>query len=301
MSSIPILNKPKQKRYFTQDTEDAIIEYNKSDNSIFKSRIYELKIHYAFFKLTENLIHTFKFYNTDVEDLTDLQHELIIFLLSKIHLFNHRKNIQDRLKKIIIKEFKEEYDLNFEEYVGDVDRVTQTQINDFLSMLKISDKCREKLSKLTPPKAFSYFGTIAKRWLIVYNKKNYTKKIDISPIEDIEQDEKFSNNIDLDIHTKEKLSYQEKLSNFVDLYSNYCYDNIEKIFPDEEEAKIADAILQLFRKRNTLSIFNKKALYIYIRDKVDVKTPKITKVADELEVIFTTTYIQYLDYGYIKF
>jgi hypothetical protein len=26
-------------------------------------------------------------------------------------------------------------------------------------------------------KAYSYFGTIVKRWLILYNTKNYTKKI----------------------------------------------------------------------------------------------------------------------------
>jgi hypothetical protein len=30
-------------------------------------------------------------------------------------------------------------------------------------------------------KAYSYFGTIVKRWLIVYNQKNYKKKIKIYP------------------------------------------------------------------------------------------------------------------------
>ena len=39
---------------------------------------------------------------------------------------------------------------------------------------------------------------------------------------------------------------------------------------------IADAILELFRKRDNIDVFNKKALYIYIREMVDVKTPKIT-------------------------
>ena len=35
--------------------------------------------------------------------------------------------------------------------------------------------------------------------------------------------------------------------------------------------QVADAILELFRKRENLEIFNKKALYIYIREMVDVK------------------------------
>ena len=53
-----------------------------------RSEIYEREIHYAFFKLTENIIHTFKFYYTEVDDLKDLQHEIITFLLSKMHLFD---------------------------------------------------------------------------------------------------------------------------------------------------------------------------------------------------------------------
>jgi hypothetical protein len=56
-----------------------------------RSKIYEEKIHYAFFKLTQNIIHTFKFYHTEVENLEHLQHEIIVFLLSKIHLFDPSK------------------------------------------------------------------------------------------------------------------------------------------------------------------------------------------------------------------
>jgi hypothetical protein len=49
---------------------------------IFKSAIYSQEIHYAFYKLTQNIIHTFKFYYTDgVENLEDLQHEIIVFLI----------------------------------------------------------------------------------------------------------------------------------------------------------------------------------------------------------------------------
>jgi len=244
MSSIPLENKPKSKRYFTQETEKAIIKYNNSLDPVEKSKIYENEIHYAFFKLTENIIHTFKFYHTEVENLEDLQHEIIIFLLSKIHLFNPENGA----------------------------------------------------------KAYSYFGTIVKRWLIIYNEKNYKKKIDKLPMEDLEQDENYSTSLDLDIQEKDiKLSYKDKLSDFTNLYIKYCTDNIFKLFPEEEDAKIADAILELFRKRDNLEIFNKKALYIYIREMVDVKTPKITKIADVLGNIFKKSYTYYLEHGIVKF
>jgi len=60
--------------YFTQDTEDAIVAYVASVDMEERNRLYNEKIHHAFFKLTENIIHTFKFYYTEVDNIQDLQH-----------------------------------------------------------------------------------------------------------------------------------------------------------------------------------------------------------------------------------
>ena len=232
-----VIKKPKTSgMYFTQETENAIIEYNNTTDTDLRSRIYRERIHYAFFKLTENIIHTFKFYYTEVDNIEDLQHEVISFLLSKIHLFNPEKGA----------------------------------------------------------KAYSYFGTIAKRYLIISNTKNYKKRVDKAPIEEIESNEDFS-------YTIEDGSAQDKLSNFIDEYVMYCTKNIYTLFPKENDAQIADAILELFRKRESIDIFNKKALYIYIREIIDAKTPKITKIADKLYVIFKQHYFFYLENGYTDF
>ncbi len=83
---------PQKKVYFSKDTEAAIVRYNRSSDPEERSEIYQEWIHWPFYKLTENIIHTFKFYHTDgVENLEDLQHEIITFLLSKIHFFKHKK------------------------------------------------------------------------------------------------------------------------------------------------------------------------------------------------------------------
>ena len=78
-------------------------------------------------------------------------------------------------------------------------------------------------------------------------------------------------------------------------------NNIFELFPKKNDAQVADAILELFRKREDLEVFNKKALYIYIREMVEVKTPKITKIADKLYSIFKEQYIFYLENGYARF
>ena len=93
----------------------------------------------------------------------------------------------------------------------------------------------------------------------------------------------------------------ERLSYFIDQFAIYCTENIYEIFPKQEDAKIADAILELFRKREHLDVFNKKALYIYIREIIDVKTPKITKIANKLYDIFKEGYVFYLEHGYTRF
>ena len=48
--------KRKRKLYFTEDTERAIIEYNKSDSYSERNAIYNKEIHPAFKKLAESYI-----------------------------------------------------------------------------------------------------------------------------------------------------------------------------------------------------------------------------------------------------
>ena len=238
---MPKKRRPKSKNYFTQDTEDAIVRYNNSNDPELKSKIYGEEIHYPFFKLTENIIHTFKFYYTEVDKIEHLQHEIITFLLSKIHLFDPSRGA----------------------------------------------------------KAYSYFGTIVKRWLILYNNKNYKKRIEKAPVEDLYKDETYSYNLEDDKGI-------EKLSYFMDRYIKYVEDNFDRFFPKGNDAKVADAILELFRKRESIEIFNKKALYIYIREimatnGLEVKTPKITKIAGRLYDLFKDNYIYFLNTGYVEF
>jgi hypothetical protein len=84
----------------------------------------------------------------------------------------------------------------------------------------------------------------------------------------------------------------------MDSYVEYMTENIFKYFPKEYDAQIADAVLELFRKRDTIDVFNKKALYIYIREMIDVKTPKITKIANRLYKIFKEKYLFFSEKGY---
>ena len=240
----------KNKNYFTHDTELAIIRYTTSEDQVERNKIYREEIHYALFKLTQNLIHTFKFYYTEETNLEDLQHEVITFLLTKLDKFNPSNGA----------------------------------------------------------KAYSYFGTIAKRYLIASNQKNYKKRMELLSLDNlnIEQEDGeyvYGDVLDVNgVQTDSQVIHPvDEISEFLDLYVDYCTDNIYELFPKVEDAKIADAILDVFRKKEKISIFNKKALYIYIREQIDVKTPRITKVANDLGEIYKKHYVHYLENGYANF
>ena len=168
-------------------------------------------------------------------------------------------------------------------------------------------------------KAYSYFGTIVKRWLIVYNTKNYGKKIKNIQINDLanysnldsaepgfiasQKMEDSMEKVTEKVFEGDELSnkgykHEDKLYIFIDQYVEYCTNKIYEIFPKGNDAQIADAILELFRKRDQIDVFNKKALYIYIREMIDVKTPKITKISNVLHKIFKEKYMFYLEHGY---
>ena len=84
------LKKGSSRYYFTQITENAIIRYNKSDDTRLRNKIYNEHIHKAFDKLCENIIHTFKFYYFDVSS-EDVKHEVVSFLVINIHKFKEGK------------------------------------------------------------------------------------------------------------------------------------------------------------------------------------------------------------------
>lgn len=217
--------------YFTLDTEDAIIDFLACDDLLQRDKIYNTRINYAFNKLVENIIHTFKFYYTDVNSMAELKHEVVTFLLSKLHLYKKEKG-----------------------------------------------------------KAFSYFGTIAKRYLIIYNEKNYTKLKEKATLEEVDSDKKVFNEII-------SADRNEDLSLFIDLFVEYITTNLYKLFPKTQDSKIADAIIELFRKRENLDVFNKKALFIYTREMIDVKTPQITKIIKKLKVYYIKLYNIYCREG----
>ena len=224
-----------KKQYFTADTDLAIKEYLASSNQDDRDEIFKTRIHYPFYKLAENLIHTFKFYYTEVDDLEDLKHEVIVFLLEKLDYFKPEKG----------------------------------------------------------SKAFSYFSIVGKNYLILYNNTNYQKKKQKVDVLAADEDDGVLRQLGRD-------GRKQEIKDFIDYMTEYIDEHMFTMFKKQKDRKVCDAINVLFKRRENLEIFNKKALYIYIREMTDVETPVITKVTKILKIKYKKLYSEYIETGYVR-
>ena len=223
--------KPKEKMYFTTETEEAINQYNVTDDQSQRDEIYPVSIQYAFEKLVENVFNTFKFCYFETSPI-EVQKETVAHLVANIHKFESGKG-----------------------------------------------------------KAFSYFSIIAKNYLIFQNNTNYKR---------------FNQHVEIGDDTSEntyKLQQEdgyykdEENREFLDLMVSYWEKNVNKIFTKQRDINIANAVIELFRNSDRIDAFNKKALYLYIREISSCKTQQITKVINRMKNYQNNITKAYVDTG----
>lgn len=230
--------KPRSKNkkiYFSQDTEDAIVEYNNTEDMVARNKLYNERISYPFDKLAENILNTFKFSYFQCSH-EEVQKEVVSNLVSNIHKYKQGNG-----------------------------------------------------------KAFSYFSIIAKNFLILYNNGNYKKFKRHTSVDD---EEIIYEKKELTINPRAETRKKE-LSEFVKLMIEYYDNNLERLFKKPQELKIAAAVVEIFRKSDSIENFNKKALYLYIREMTDCKTQNITKVVNKMKDVQAQLTRSYFDRGFI--
>jgi hypothetical protein len=106
-----------------------------------------------------------------------------------------------------------------------------------------------------------------------------------------------SRNIGNEVYDKE---LKESIADFFDFYVRYVDANLYKLFSKDREQKIADSVTELFRTRHDLYSYNKKALYILIRERTGVQTQYITKVIGKLKNVYKELYIDFVSKGHLE-
>ena len=208
--------KKNSKQYFTKDTEDAIIEYNNTDNQRIKDRIYKERIAPAFDKLAEIVYNKWKFTYFD-DDPQDVMAEVVAFMIEKIHMYRAGKG-----------------------------------------------------------KAFSYFTIVARNYLILNNNANYKRYKDTDVMSAMPENWDTENNFREEVRNDEHRTFNQRMLMYWDVH-------LETFFTKKRDLQIADAVLELFRRAEYIENFNKKGLYLLIREMTGYPTHYITKVVNKMK------------------
>ena len=219
--------------YFTQDTENAIIQYNKSDDQAVKNKLYKESIKDSFDKLAEIVYNKWKFSYFDDEP-QDVMAEVVAFMVEKIHMYQEGKG-----------------------------------------------------------KAFSYFTIVARNYLILNNNSNYKRYKDTDIISSLPSNWDTENNFREESRNNDYIVFNERMLSYWDKH-------LETFFQKKRDIQIADAVLELFRRANYIESFNKKSLYLLIREMTGLPTHYVTKVVNKMKERQMELYSEFDKYGDIK-
>ena len=158
-----------------------------------------------------------------------------------------------------------------------VDKITYTyKFTNLPNIDSLKEDCKVWLTtildKFDPnkgSKAFSYFSVITKNWFIHKVKKNATRYRREIHYEDLNKDVEFEHmTVDNEYYsTRTEHEFWKHLHTEINSWDT------ENLKPNEK--KVLDAIKILFENSEDIEIFNKKAIYLYIREITGLNTKQV--------------------------
>jgi DNA-directed RNA polymerase specialized sigma subunit len=138
-------------------------------------------------------------------------------------------------------------------------------------------------------KAFSYFSVITKNWFIHKVKKHSTqlrREIQLDKVtKEIEQ-QHISNTNFYDEDREEREFWQY-------LWSEIGVWETELLKPNEQ--KVLNAVKHLLSNSDDIEIFNKKAIYLYLRELTDLNTKQVVNNLNKLRVRYRSFKEKWMD------
>lgn len=251
----------KKKTYWSEDTEKAVVEFLSNDCNYF-----QVKLEKYFEECKKKKIEPDYEYVDEIQQKYEWASQPEIIYKKELI---YKKRIHKPLNRLI-----ENIIFNFKLFRPGVD--IKTIQCDCLSFVY------GKFANFNPDKnakSFSFFGTIAKHYLMG-EKKDIDKSQQVNLDYDIHKEEADRKDI-VELGEKSDLDTSYSLFSFV---IESLEDEIQKKLnnPDEKKGlsendlKVADAIVQIFRSHELLGAYNKNHVYHLIKEYTGLQTKDIT-------------------------
>lgn len=214
--------KSKNKYYFTEITEKAIVDYCNTESLAKRTKLYVEHIQPAFDELVNKIVYTYKF--TSLENIEYHKDDCKIWLTTILGKFDPSKN----------------------------------------------------------KKAFSYFSVVTKNWF-THKAKKQTKKNrrEVNYDEMVREVEAVSSSGTGNLMTEiEEREFWMSLLTEINSWQNL------KLKLNEE--KVLNAVITLMENIEQIEIFNKKAVYLYMREITDLNTKQIVSALNKMREKYRT-------------
>jgi len=201
--------KRRKNHYFTQEHEDAIVRYAKTNCIRERTELYVKWIQPAFSEMVDKIVFTYKF--TNLPNCDALRDECKIWLMTILDKYDQSKG----------------------------------------------------------SKAFSYFSVITKNWFIHKVKRQQKRNKREVDYENVSKrfEEEFLSTDDSYLKNREE---QEFWDSFYGELKSWDMSLMK-----ENDLKVYKAINILFESKDDIDIFNKKAIYLYLREITGLNTKQI--------------------------
>jgi len=212
--------KPKKNKqyYFTQEHENAIIEYANTRDIRKRTELYIKYIEPAFSEMVDKVVFTYKF--TSLPNIESLRDECKVWLTTILDKYDPAKG----------------------------------------------------------SKAFSYFSVITKNWFIHKVKKTTARSRRETDLEDITGDieQKYLASYNPYHHDREEREFWNFLWKEIDTWDTGSLK--------ENEKKVLEAVKIILASPDEIEIFNKKAIYLYLREITGLNTKQVVNNLNKMRI-----------------
>ena len=195
--------------------------------------------------------------------------------------FNTNEDIEDKHKvfvAVIEPAFRKlveniYYTYNFNKILWDREQIEHEVMTHLYEKLSKFDTTKNK-------KSFSYFGTITKNWMIQRCNADKNKRF----IDDDNQDI-IVQNISINAYEESEVNRhnQEFISGIIRNFDDWeSKDDYSK-----EDFAVLEIINDILKNYHRFNIYNKKQLYVYIREATDLPSRKITKSLKKIKINYS--------------
>tara|TARA_Y100001937_G_C7089462_1_gene316970 strand:- start:224 stop:877 length:654 start_codon:yes stop_codon:yes gene_type:complete len=195
--------------------------------------------------------------------------------------FNTNEDIEDKHKvfvAIIEPAFRKlveniYYTYNFNKILWDREQIEHEVMTHLYEKLNKFDVSKNK-------KSFSYFGTITKNWMIQRCNADKNKRF----IDDDNQDI-IVQNISINAYEENEVNQhnQDFISGIIEDFDDWG----SKENYNQEDFAVLEIVNDILKNYHRFNIYNKKQLYVYIREATDLPSRKITKSLKKIKINYS--------------